>query len=312
MQLGDDNNVDVVSNPGCSGGNCRKGLVRFKSVDTLQGGTRKKQFRIANNAITWETTTKDGNFPWFIQTECIGTCGPHPSGLGEFWFYGNVFHYRSGAVSASPFGGFACTSDGSTDAHSFRYYSFNNTWDGAVSGAEMAQTLGSFCGDTGEIIVGRNNAFYRATAVNATAGDTTRFGSSACTESGQGAGCPQSNANGTGGTPRSNWWTTGTWGVGANAALANYVPRASGPLDNTGSCDPDGDGIPGVDYDNNPATGANGEETIWRDLAGNVVDCSASGNPAQTIDIGAIQNAPAGGDHTPPTAVIGLRRKDNH
>jgi hypothetical protein len=72
-----DNRVDIVSNPGCSGQGCRKGFIRFKSVDSLQGGTRKKQFRVVNNDFTWETSTTDANFPWFIHTECIGECGPY-------------------------------------------------------------------------------------------------------------------------------------------------------------------------------------------------------------------------------------------
>jgi hypothetical protein len=44
------------------------------------------------------TSTTDQNFPWFIHTECIGECGPYNPGLGEFWFYGNIFHYRAGAA----------------------------------------------------------------------------------------------------------------------------------------------------------------------------------------------------------------------
>jgi hypothetical protein len=171
--------------------------------------------------------------------------------------------------------------------------------------------LGAFCNSTGEIIVSRNNAFYRSTTVNATSGDTQRFAFDRCSESGQ-PSCTQNNTNGTGGSPRSNWWTAGTWGVGANAVLANYIPRGGGPLDNTGSCDPDGDGIQGVDYDNNPATGVSGQETIWKDLAGNVVDCSTSGNPSQTIDIGAIQNSTTGGTNPPPDTVTGVQRNDDH
>jgi hypothetical protein len=306
-----DNRVDIVSNPGCSGQGCRKGFIRFKSVDSLQGGARKKQFRVVNNDFTWETSTTDQNFPWFIHTECIGECGPYNPGLGEFWFYGNIFHYRAGAAGATVFGGYSCTSDGSPDTHTFRYYSFNNTWDGARTGAESAQSLGAFCNSTGEIIVSRNNAFYRSTSVNTTNGDTKRFANDRCTESAQ-TGCTQSNTNGSGGTPRSNWWTAGTWGVGANASLANYIPRTGGPLDNTGSCDPDGDGVQGVDYDNNPATGVNGQETTWKDIAGNMVDCSTSGNPAQTIDIGAIQNSTSGGGNPPPNVVTGVQRNDDH
>ena len=263
-------------------------------------------------SVQREAGTTDANFPWFIQTECIGECGPYHPGLGEFWFYGNLFHYRAGSAGATPFGGYSCTSDGSPDSHAFRYYSFNNTWDGARSGAESALAYGALCNSTGEIIVSRNNAFYRATSVNTTAGDTLRLGFDRCTESGQ-ASCTQNNTAGAGGTPRSNWWTVGAWGVGANAALANYIPRAGGPLDNTGSCDPDGDGIQGVDYDNNPATGVNGQETSWKDLAGNVIDCSTAGNPTQSIDIGAIQNTTTGGGSgSPPAVVTGVQRTDDH
>lgn len=275
-----DNRVDVVSNPGCVGQGCRKGLVRFKSVDSLQAGARKKQFRIANNDITWETTTKDASFPWFIQTECIGQCGPAHPGLGEFWFYGNLFHYRSGAVSASPWGGFSCTSDGSPDSHQYRLYMFNNTWDGARTGAEATESMGGFCNSTGEIFTSRNNAFYRSTTVNTQTADTLRVASNVCSEAGI-TGCTQNNTNGGGGTPRTGWFTAGTWGVDANSALANYVPRTGGPLDETGSCDPDGDGVRGVDY-----YGA-GNVTSWYDLKGNFVDCSGT----NVQDIGAIQSS---------------------
>jgi hypothetical protein len=294
-----DNKIDVVGNPnpaGCTGQFCRKGLIRFKSVDTLENGARKKQFRIVNNDITWETTTRDGNFPWMIQTECIGTCGPvdrdrwcaSPAstlGLGEFWFYGNIFHFRAGATAINPWAGNSCTSDNSPDMHSFKIYEFNNTWDGARAAAETAETRGTFCNETGKIYVNRNNAFYRSTSVAVQSADTVRALSTTnrCTESGQ-AGCQQvasSTRNGTNG-----WWSVGTWGVASNASLPNYIPKVGGPLDGTGSCDPDGDGIQGVDYDNNPATGPNGgQETSWTDIAGNVVDCSAG----HTNNIGAIQ-----------------------
>ncbi len=171
---------------------------------------------------------------------------------------------------------------------------------------------GAFCNSTGEIIVSRNNAFYRATSVNTTSGDTQRFANDRCTESGQ-TGCTQSSVSGSGGTPRTSWWNAGAWGVTSNATIANYIPRTGGPLDNAGSCDPDGDGIQGVDYDNNPATGANGQETTWKDIAGNTVDCSTSGNPAQTIDIGAVQNSSAGGGtNSAPSVVTGLQRHDDH
>ena len=90
-------------------------------------------------------------------------------------------------------------------------------------------------------------------------------------------------------------------------------PAKRRPTDNTGSCDPDGDGVQGVDYDNNPATGVNGQETTWRDIAGNLVDCSTSGNPGQTIDIGAIQNATSGGGGNPPSGTVtGVQRNDDH
>jgi hypothetical protein len=70
------------------------------------------------------------------------------------------------------------------------------------------------------------------------------------------------------------------WVVGANASLANYVPRTEARRQHR-LVRPDGDGVQGVDYDNNPATGVNGQETTWKDIAGNLVDCSTSGNPAR-------------------------------
>jgi hypothetical protein len=70
--------------------------------------------------------------------------------------------------------------------------------------------------------------------------------------------------------------------VGVNAGLAAYAPVASGPLDGVGTCDPDGDGTAGVDYD-----GDRVNDTSWNDLAGNLVYCPAAGT---VTDMGALQN----------------------
>lgn len=284
-----DNRAEIRGNTGCVGQGCRKGLIRFKSVDSLQSGTRPKRFRIVNNEFVWGAATGDGTFPWFIHTECIGECGPFNPGWGEFWYVGNLFRFKAGSTGGD-WAGFSCLSDGSPDSHAYQYLSFNNTWDFAQAAAETAKTLDTFCNQTGELIVQRNNAYYRATSVNTDAGDTVRRANNVCSQSAQ-TDCT------TDATGRAGWWggaaplTSGTWDVGVNAGLLNYVPRSGGPLyekSGVGACDPDGAGGAGwdIDWDGD-------QDTIWTDLAGNTVRCDAVND---ALSIGAIQpNSDPGG-----------------
>jgi hypothetical protein len=303
-----DNRIELMSNPGCdvkacpsydpscdqSGTWCRKGLIRLKSTDSLQGGLRPKKWRIFNDEIINSSTTANtGTWPWLIHTECIGRCGIN-KGWGQFWFYGNILRDKSGAVARRPFGGNSCSSG--VYGGDARVILFNNTFDSARTGAETTASLGAFCNSTDlEWSISRNNAFYRATSVNtqvaATERHTTAF--NICTEGSQ-EGCTQNTSG------RTGWFnggtTLGTWDVGVNAGLANYVPTTGSPLFGTGSCDPDGDGTPGFDPDGNEGSEAN--ITSWTDILGATINC-ASG----TINIGAIQ----GGVVAPPAAAPSKR-----
>jgi hypothetical protein len=85
------------------------------------------------------------------------------------------------------------------------------------------------------------------------------------------------------------WFNPGAFASGTpgiHGGLANYKPRVGGPLDGTGSCDPDGDGVRGTDWN-----GDGTQETQWVDLAGNAVNCSAG---TATLVEGAIQRASGG------------------
>lgn len=107
-----------------------------------------------------------------------------------------------------------------------------------------------------------------------------------------------------------NMFSAGTYPANGSAALTYFTPRVGGPLTAGASCDPDGDGVRGVDYDGD---GINDE--TWCDLAGRRIDCTdRNGNGVidETIDIGAIQSGPIdpsclfGGppDATPPTVSL--------
>ena len=96
------------------------------------------------------------------------------------------------------------------------------------------------------------------------------------------------NAESTASSDRNVWFSPGAFASGSpgvHGGLANYKPRAGGPLEASGDCDPDDDGIPGADWNGDGA-----QETRWVDLAGSAVDCTEGG---ATLAEGAIQKASA-------------------
>lgn len=178
-----------------------------------------------------------------------------------------------------------CTGDGTTDC--------NDDGDCSVVGGTCADYDGVCSVNGGEIIVEKNNAFYKATGVHATGNVDTISRENAICSQGSQTSCTQ-NATG-----RTGWWTAGTKSVAVSAGLANYIPLAAGPLDNVSTntpCDPDDDGAAGVDYD---ADGVN--DTSWLDIAGNQISCA---NATDILDIGAIQND---SDVPPPTTTGTMR-----
>src|SRR6185295_1495681 len=106
----------------------------------------------------------------------------------------------------------------------YAYYLFNNTFDMDVS-------MDKICGDAGDLVVERNNAFLRVTALYASTATATRR---------------SNNAASTQSSDRAVWFNPGAFAPGSpgvHGGLANYKPRAGGPLDGAGDCDPDDDGI---------------------------------------------------------------------
>jgi hypothetical protein len=149
----------------------------------------------------------------------------------------------------------------------YEYYLFNNTFDMDVS-------MDQICSASGDLVVERNNAFLRVTTLYGSTATVTRRAN---------------NAASTVSSDRSVWFNPGAFAAGApgvHGGLANYKPRTGGPLDGTGSCDPDGDGILGTDWNGDGA-----QETQWIDLAGNAVSCSGGG---ATLAEGAIQRGSGG------------------
>jgi hypothetical protein len=159
------------------------------------------------------------------------------------------------------------------------YKSFNNTFDlqkMPLGGAST--TLDYLCNTNGSLSVSRNNAFYGVTTINSESATTKRFSNDVCSaQSTLGCTLPSPNA-------RTDWWSAGTQNVAVSAGLANYIPKAGGPLDEKSgvtACDPDGDTNTGVDW-----YGTGSDVTQWTDMVGNVVDCSVITNP---MSYGAIQ-----------------------
>lgn len=250
----------------------------YKNIDV-----NPHQHRIWNNEfIVKSMGTSRG---YFMDLQAFGNA--QGQGQGELWVHGNVFRndpqvtqrmkrFWQGACGTEPISGGGVATD------SYRFYFFDNTFD-------MDVPLGGVCTQSGELVVETNNAFLRTTDLFASTATTVRR---------------SANRNSTNSSDRAVWFDPGSYSSGNpgyHGGLANYDARISGPLDATGTCDPDGDGVAGVDYD-----GDGRNDTVWKDTAGNQVSCSGASSPA---DIGAIESRPAG-DTTPPADVSGLARSD--
>jgi hypothetical protein len=149
----------------------------------------------------------------------------------------------------------------------YEYYLLNNTFDMDVS-------MDRVCDSSGDLVVERNNAFLRVTTLYASTATVTRRAN---------------NAASTVASDRSVWFNPGAYAAGnpgVHGGLANYKLRTGGPLDGAGSCDPDGDGVVGVDWN-----GDGSQETQWVDLAGNAVNCSGTG---ASLAEGALQRGSGG------------------
>jgi len=304
-------NVDCTSGPTCTGGS-NPGAACTQGGGECTGGTCTPH-------------------PFFCCSGSgTGSCeafnGP---GKGEIWFNGNLVRFQgAGAPEWNRVGaGFCdvgdctqCDVNGpfATSNQNWKFYTFNNTWDIEQLGTTATTTFDYICNGTGTKYVTRSNAVFGGTTVNSENATTevraTCVGGSAvgsnCTIGGAacagGGTCTASTVTSTSsgstdvvnaGNTRTNWWTGHAKNAAVHAGLANYVPTSGGTAVlyeklNNGACDPDGDGVAGVNY-----YGA-GNVTTWYDIAGNTVSCPTINS---TISYGAIQPNSDSVASVPPT-----------
>ncbi len=292
------------------------GIGFFKSIDHHTEDLRPKTVRFSNNEVIFlkahsNTTNSEG---YSFQFGQLGTSPNtnHPTnpglGKGEIWMYGNIFRNRSDA-SKYPDSFFTTTIDRDCDpgcSSDWRYFYFNNTWDGWSSGKSvLLDGFASGNGVTrlGELFLDRNNVNVwttgeqstlnppnAVTILNATANLNIDSDVTKCS----------------GGSPY--FVCTGS-DPSMHGGLVYYTPTAGQALDGTGSCDPDGMGhcsgltsrscrvdgdCTGVGtctaYAGIDADGDGDQDTTWFDIKGNLVSCPSTGSP---IDIGAIQSSSA-------------------
>jgi hypothetical protein len=267
--------VDVVASSKNAGRTIHMGY--WKAIDTVQGGARKKAFRFWNNEVVF---LRLSNQYLFHDLQSFGN--QTNNGLGEFWIYGNVFRMDpTMSVGGSSmrlelsFNAGEINGSGNPKDSSWRYYLFNNTYDWSKEMEAVSNNDSS-----GELLVERNNAYFRTTSVHAhtNAGVTKNRASEVCSVA--------ATACTTASSIRTVWFTPGAFSSGNPSlwtGLTNYSPAVGGPLLNTGTCDPDGDGAPGY-----KATDGVTNITSWTDLAGNPASCPTVGS---VISIGALQPA---------------------
>jgi hypothetical protein len=252
-------------------------IAYLKSIDVLDDGTPKIH-RFWNNEVIYRN---GGAGPsWFMDVQAFGNS--NGLGQGEMRVYGNLFRNEPAVVNRLQFF-FPIFCGGGTG--SWRWLWFNNTWDG-WSGATSIE-MQDVCNSTGgELYVGRNNVEVFTTNEEITQATTRIVSNDVSTDASRCAGT-------------SPYFVCGP-APGLDAGPAWYAAKPGGGLDGAGSCDPDGDGTPGVDYDGD---GVN--DTAWRDLAGTPVSCAG---PAAAMDIGALQSVST--DTVPPAEPRNFRRTD--
>lgn len=281
-----DNRIVVTNNS--SGVTTRKGLIRLKSVDTVGSGSRPKQIWIYNNEIVWQKG--DASESYLVHPECLGRCDPQHQGLGVISFHGNILRLQGGSSPAfKRISQHFCSESISvgTGGSDWTWLNYNNTYDLERIGGG-ANSFEDMCNTTGKLAVSKNNVVKQASAstFNIDTVTTAKRGNNICDNA-------QTSCT-TNGAGRAGWWAVGTQNVGVYAGLANYLPKAGGPLDETtaldsaghGPCDPDSDGNPGADY-----IGIGTQQIQWADIAGNIVQCPTG---LTALDIGAEQNSSDG------------------
>jgi hypothetical protein len=295
----------VLVNVTGNGTDDNQSLFYIKSVDGIRGG-QKKVHRFWNNEFVLSSTMTT-TVHAFMDLQAFGDAQggiTHPvgQGLGEIWVYGNIFR-ALGTPKMKRFWLGAC----GVGTGSWRYYSFNNTWD--MTFVSNSNGIYQICEGSGELVVEKNNAYWSG-STNINTHDSPASLRIAAQEYCSASDLPSCNTPAQ--TTHAQWFTgTATTLYNGTAALR---PTTSGPLDETAFCDPDelgtcvggttpnaicGTGQPtcggggtcgnraGVDYD---WDGVN--DTEWRDLSGQLVQCPTA---VTTLDAGAMQSTPDGG-----------------
>lgn len=251
--------LDIKSARATPGNDRLIAINYWKSIDRAGNGTRIKQMRFWNNEIIIKNPRSSKAY--FMDLQLLGN--GQGTGDGELWVYGNVF--RNHPQMTGKFKRFwtsFCT-DQNNGTGLWKTFFFNNTFDIGVD-------IDQVCGDglPGELLVERNNAYFQTYGINATTNvnQVNRLNELQTSSS----------------SDRSTWFVNDQ-GLETATGLASYTPASGGPLSASGSCDPDGDGVTGVDYD---FDGNN--DFSWIDLAGNLVNCDQASSP---IHVGAIQSS---------------------
>lgn len=240
-----------------SGGTRTRSIVvgYYKNIDL-----NPRQHRLWNNEIVVKSMGTSRGY--FMDLQGFGNA--QSGNAGQLWLYGNLIRNDpTVTLKMSRFWQGFC--DIQTGGYDFLH--FNNAYD-------MDVPLDRICSASGDRVVERNNALLRVAALNASLATTV---------------VRSNNLASTTTADRAVWFNPGAYtsgNPGVHGGLANYRARALGPLDGTGSCDPDGDGTAGVDWDYD---GTN--DTSWLDLAGNLVSCPSL---TAAIDIGAVQSGSSG------------------
>jgi len=288
--LHDNRIVMDITSPRSSG---RSLIVFFyyKSIDTYSPSNKPKTPRIWNNEFIVKNVASGS--AKFMDLQAFGNS--LGASKGQLWVYGNLFRNLSTSAKLARFWMGSC----GTGTGNYALYFFNNTFD--MNFGSNTDGIYQACTETARLVVEKNNAYWNGTT-NVNTHDTP-----AVTAVRQGEFCSTSDTSCTvpSQTARNAWWNYPAT-PGLYDGLTAYVAKAGGPLDNVATnnpCDPDGDGIAGVDYD---WDGIN--DTSWKDIAGNTVSCPTS---ATALDAGAIQSGPSGPvDTTPPANVTGAKRVD--
>jgi len=289
--------VRDITSARASGRSATTGWAYLKSIDT--GGTEAHRFWNNEFIIDDSYASSHG---YFADLQAFGNS--HGNSGGELWVYGNLFRDLSTTTNHQRrHWGYSC--GGGTGG--WDVYFFNNTFD--MDWGADDEGISIVCSTSGTLIHEKNNAYWNGSTTmnpNDTDCTTERHVNEYCSFdcSGGSPGCTENHCTQPANTARTDWWDY-VADPGIHDALDDYAVKDSGPLDEISAntpCDPDGDGVAGVDYD---WDGVN--DTSWTDIAGNTVSCPTS---ATAIDIGAIQSdsdsppAPATEDSTRRAIVV--------